>query len=298
MLQRRRMDLEQPVIDETLVRRLVTTQFPQWANLPIRSVAAGGWDNRSFRLGEHMLVRLPSAAEYAMQVDKEHRWLPTLAPLLPLPIPTPLAIGEPANGYPWKWSIYGWIDGDPAARGRISDLREFAISLGQFLNALQRIDPAAGPAPGPHNFYRGGPLATYDAEARQAIVALKSKIDVHAATAAWEAALATTWQRSPVWIHGDVSAGNLLVQWGRLGAVIDFGQLGIGDPACDLSIAWTLFEGESREAFRAALPLDAGTWARSRGWILWKALIVAAGLTKTNAVEFAQPWRIIDECLT
>jgi aminoglycoside phosphotransferase (APT) family kinase protein len=291
------MDVKQPVIDDTLVRRMVAAQFPQWADLPVRSAAVGGWDNRSFHLGEHMIVRLPSAADYSLQVEKEHRWLPKLARLLPLPIPTPLAIGEPVHGYPWRWSIYRWIEGDTAAPERIGDLSAFAASLAQFLIALQRIDPAGGPRPGLHNFWRGGSLTTYDAETLQAIALLKGKINAKAATEVWEAALKTTWNHPPVWIHGDVSAGNLLVKAGRLSGVIDFGMLGVGDPACDLSIAWTLFSGESREAFRAMLPLDAGTWARGRAWTLWKALIAAAGLIETNAVEAARPWRVIDEVL-
>ena len=162
---------------------------------------------------------------------------------------------------------------------------------------MQRIEAADGPPPGLHNFHRGGPLATYDDETRQAIAALKGRVDADAATEVWEAALAATWYGAPVWLHGDISVGNLLVKAGRLSAVIDFGQLGVGDPACDLSIAWTLLGGESREVFRAMLPLDMETWARGRGWALWKALIVAAGHTNTNAVEAAQPWRIIDEVL-
>ena len=289
--------MTEPVIDDTLARRLVTAQFPHWADLALRPVVGGGWDHRSFHLGEHMIVRLPNAAEYSVQVDKEHRWLPRLAPLLPLPVPTPLAMGEPASGYPWKWSIYRWIEGDTATLEHIGDLSEFATDLGQFLIALQRVDPADGPRPGPHNFYRGGSLLTYDAQTRQAIAVLKGRIDAAAATEVWEVALETTWEHSPVWIHGDVSAGNLLIQVGRLSAVIDFGMLGVGDPACDLSIAWTLFRGESREAFRATLSFDQGTWARGRAWTLWKALIVAAGLAKTNEIEAAQVWRVIDEVL-
>ena len=199
------------------------------------------------------------------------------------------------NGYPFNWSIYRWLDGDTATPERIDNLCDFATSLARFLIALQRIDPTGGPAPGSHNFYRGGSLAAYDTETRQAIVALRGKIDVRAVTHVWEAALATQWRRSPVWIHGDVSLGNLLLKQGRLSSVIDFGQLGIGDPACDLSLAWTLFSRSSRALFRAALALDAGTWARGRGWTLWKALIVAAGLTETNAIETANPWRTIDE---
>jgi aminoglycoside phosphotransferase (APT) family kinase protein len=286
-----------PVIDDALVRRLVTAQFPQWSGLPIGSVETAGWDNRTFHLGEHMIVRLPRAAAYAVQVEKEHRWLPQLAPLLPLRIPTPLAIGEPANGYPWKWSICRWIEGETAAPERIGDLNDFATGLAEFLIALQRIDPTDGPRPGVHNFYRGGSLTTYDAETRQAIAVLKGKLDTEAATEVWDMALKATWDHPPVWLHGDVSAGNLLIQEGRLSAVIDFGMMGVGDPACDLSIAWTLFGGESRATFRAMLPLDPGTWARGRAWTLWKALIVAAGLTDTNAIEAARPWRVIDEVL-
>jgi aminoglycoside phosphotransferase (APT) family kinase protein len=163
--------------------------------------------------------------------------------------------------------------------------------------ALQNIDSTGGPVAGPHSFYRGGALATYDGETRRALAALEGKIDIDAATEVWETGLASTWQSNPVWVHGDISTGNLLVHEGQLSAVIDFGQLTIGDPACDLAIAWTLFEGKSREAFRAMLPLDAGTWARGRAWTLWKFLIVAAGLTNWNAGDAAQPRRIIDAVL-
>jgi aminoglycoside phosphotransferase (APT) family kinase protein len=285
----------QPAIDDSLVRRLVVGQFPQWAQLSVRMVEPGGWDNRNFHLGEHMIVRLPSAAAYSLQVEKEHRWLPQLASLLPLPIPTPLAIGDPASGYPWRWSIYRWIEGEIASPERIGDPTQFAIDLAKFLVALHRIDSTDGPRPGPHNFFRGGSLMTYDAETRQAIAALTGQIDSGAATEVWEAGLTTNWGSTPVWIHGDVSAGNLLTHSGQLSAVIDFGMLGVGDPACDLSIAWTLFDGESREAFRAMLSLDSGTWARGRAWALWKALIVAAGLAETNTVEAAQPFHVIGQ---
>ncbi|MER8571829.1 aminoglycoside phosphotransferase family protein [Mesorhizobium sp. M1338] len=284
-------------IDTALVSRLVATQFPRWKDLAVRPVEFGGWDNRTFHLGDEMTVRLPSAAAYSLQVEKEHRWLPRLAPLLPLPIPVPLAMGVPAENYPWPWSIYRWIEGETAKRERIASLPQFATDLAGFLVALQRIDPTGGPAPGQHNFFRGGALTVYDNEARQAIAALDGKIDTDAARAVWEAALAATWHGAPVWFHGDVSWGNLLVRQGRLSAVIDFGTSGVGDPACDLAIAWTLFEGKSRESFRAGLPADEAMWARGRGWTLWKALITATGRIDVNPVEVEKSRHVIDEVL-
>lgn len=285
-------------INAALVRRLIATQFPQWADLPIKPVEFGGWDNRTFHLGEEMSVRLPSAQGYAAQVKKEQRWLPKLAPHLPLPIPVPLAMGVPAEGYPWYWSIYRWLDGEVATTGSIADLRQFAVALAQFLTALQGIDPTGGPPAGVHSFYRGGPLTVYDAETRQAIAALEGRIDADAATAMWEAALDATWHGLPVWVHGDVAVGNLLVKEGRLSAVIDFGCSAVGDPACDLVIAWTLLSGESREAFYAGVPVDSAAWARGRGWALWKALITLAEYLHTDPLKANEARRVIDEVIT
>ncbi|ESX05006.1 aminoglycoside phosphotransferase family protein [Mesorhizobium sp. M0179] len=285
-----------PTIHTDLVCRLIAAQFPQWRHLPVRPVAFGGWDNRTFHLGNDMTVRLPSAAPYALQVEKEHRWLPRLAPLLPLPIPVPLAMGEPGEDYPWQWSVYRWIDGETAKTAEIADRRQFAVDLAKFLIALRRIDPAGGPPAGQHNFFRGGSLSVYDNQTREALQALEGQIDTQAATAVWDAALAATWQGSPVWFHGDVAWGNLLVQNGRLSAIIDFGTSGIGDPSCDLAIAWTFFQGESREAFRAAIDVDEATWARGRGWTLWKALITVAG-HDANQAEAERSRRDIDDVL-
>jgi aminoglycoside phosphotransferase (APT) family kinase protein len=284
-------------IDAALVARLVGSQFPEWSSLPITAAEPNGWDNRTFRLGLDLLVRLPSAHSYAAQVRKEHRWLPLLAPQLPLPIPVPVAMGEPAEGYPWNWSVYRWLDGLPASTARIDDMPAFARTLAHFLVSLQRIDATGGPTPGPHNFFRGGPLETYDAETRNAIADVRKLIDAGLATDVWEAGLAATWQRQPVWVHGDVAAGNLLIRDGRLVAVSDFGTSGVGDPACDLTIAWTFLSGQSREAFRAALPLDAATWARGRGWALWKALITYAGNLERDAAIAASARDVIDDVL-
>lgn len=284
-------------IDATLVRRLVAVQFPRWAKLPIWPVEVGGIDNRTFHLGARMLVRLPSAARYALQVEKEHRWLPKLAPLLPLPIPVPLVKGAPTVDYPWRWSVYPWLEGETATTERIDDPVEFAAALASFLAALYRIDPAGGPPPGRHNFFRGGSLAVYDAETRRALAALDGKIDTCTALAVWEATLDAKWHGPPVWFHGDVARGNLLVEGGRLSAVIDFGISGVGDPACDLAIAWTLLGQESRAAFRAGLHLDDATWARGRGWTLWKVLITLAEHIDADLSETAEARRVISEVL-
>jgi aminoglycoside phosphotransferase (APT) family kinase protein len=289
--------MDPSAITTALVFRLVAAQFPEWAHLPITPVGLEGNDNTTFRLGEDMAVRLPSAERYVAQVDKEHRWLPILATQLPLPIPLPLAKGAPAYDYPWPWSIYRWLEGDPASIDRISDLGRFASELAEFLAALYRIDPSGGPAPGAHSFFRGGPLTTYDAETRAAIATLNNEIDTAAATEVWEAALAATWTGSPVWVHGDVSPSNLLVEHGRLSAVIDFGCLAVGDPACDVTIAWTFFSGESRETFRSGLPLDGATWARGRGWALWKALITLVHAQRRSTYEAERNRRVIGEVI-
>lgn len=270
------MALERLPIDAALAERLVAAQFPQWAHLSVRQVLPGGNDNRTFRLGDELLVRLPSHKAYAAGVEKEQRWLPALAAQLPLPIPAPVGLGAPTDDYPCPWSIYRWLPGDVVAVTPPDDLVRFAADLAGFLTALQAIDAEGGPEAGRHSFFRGGPLAVFDAQTREAITTLGDSIDAAVATAAWDAALASTWGRPAVWAHGDVAVNNLLVEAGRLSAVIDFGTSAVGDPACDLVIAWTLFKGESRQAFRAGLPLDAATWARGRGWALWKALITLA----------------------
>lgn len=241
-----------------------------------------------------MTVRLPSDAEYAPSVEKEQYWLPKLGDLLPLPIPKPLALGIPTEEYPWHWSVYQWLDGETASKGQINHLSQFATDLAQFLSAFQKIDATNGP----HNFYRGsGLLSMYDIEARQAIALLDDQIDTKVATKIWDVALSSTWKNAPVWFHGDVAVGNMLVQNGKLSAIIDFGSIGVGDPACDLAIAWTLFKEESRKIFRTHLSLDDATWERGRGWALWKALIVCAKLPGTNPLEIEKSWLVINEVL-
>lgn len=284
-------------IDAMLVTRLIAAQFPRWANLPVRAVAVGGWDNVTFHLGTSMSVRMPSAGPYARAVEKEHRWLPVLAPQLPLPIPRPVAKGVPGEGYPYPWSIYRWIDGEPATGDNIDDLTRFATTLAAFLVALQQVDPTGGPPPGEHNWFRGGPLLTYDGQTRHAIETLDGDIPGTTALEIWQTALRATWDGQPVWLHGDIAQGNLLVRDGALAAVIDFGTSGVGDPSCDMAIAWTLLSGPSREAFRTGLSVDPATWARGRGWALWKALITYADARHADQVKAANARYVIDQIL-
>jgi aminoglycoside phosphotransferase (APT) family kinase protein len=263
-------------ITADVAARLVAGQFPQWAGLPVVPVKLNGWDNTTFRLGEELSVRLPSADGYTEQVAKEHRWLPVLAAHLPLPVPVPVALGRPTREFPRPWSVYRWLAGEPAAPGQVTDLARFAASLAEFLVALQAVDTTGGPPGGAHNFFRGGPLITYDEQTRQLLGRTADEIDAGQAAQVWDAALSSTWDRPPVWVHGDVTGSNLLVAEGELCAVIDFGGLAVGDPACDLVMEWTFFTGDSAAVFHAALGLDDATWARGRGWALWKALLMVA----------------------
>ncbi|HEX4302998.1 MAG TPA: aminoglycoside phosphotransferase family protein [Rhizomicrobium sp.] len=260
-----RLHADEIEVDAVLVERLVAAQFPQWAHLPVAAIALSGTDHAIYRLGPSLSVRLPRRPEAVKQVEKEQRFLPALAPPLPLAIPTPLALGAPGEGYPWPWSVYRWLEGETPAQCT----EDLARDLGGFIAALRRIDARDGPRPGRHNFGRGMPLATRDGATREAIAALSDVFDAAALTAIWEAGLnAPAWEGAPVWIHGDLSAGNLLMVEGRLSAVIDFGGLAAGDPACDLIAAWSLFAGAERDAFRAVLMPDDASWARGRGWAL------------------------------
>ncbi|PZF80821.1 aminoglycoside phosphotransferase family protein [Jiangella anatolica] len=262
-------------IDAALVAGLIADQFPQWAGLPVRPVELQGVDNRTFRLGDELSVRLPSAAHYREQVAKEQRWLPLLAPRLPVPIPAPVAVGRPGRGYPWTWSVNRWLAGTTALSSGGFDDVGFARDVAGFLRAPQAADASGGPGPGTHNFQRGGPVSFYGDETARALDTLAGRLDVAAARKVWDAALAATFIGPPVWLHGDVAPGNLLVRDGRLSAVIDFGTCGVGDPACDLVLAWTFLSRDGRSAFRASLDglADEAMWARARGWALWKALI-------------------------
>ncbi|WP_405608127.1 aminoglycoside phosphotransferase family protein [Streptomyces sp. NBC_01508] len=284
-------------IDAALVKRLIAEQFPQWSALPVTPVEVDGWDNRTYRLGDGMTARLPTAAGYVPAVAKEDHWLPRLAPALPVAVPTVLGRGVPGEGYPFPWSVRGWLPGGTARRERIGDMPRFATAVGEFLLALQRCDTTGGPVAGEHSFHRGAPPAHYDQETHRCLTALKGRVDTDRAAAVWDAALAAEWHGAPVWFHGDIAWGNLLVAEGELTAVIDFGTSGVGDPACDLVIAWGMFSGDSRAAFRRTVAQDDGTWARARGWALWKSLLVLSENIDTDEELAAANRRVIDEVL-
>jgi aminoglycoside phosphotransferase (APT) family kinase protein len=280
------MHADEVAIDEALVRRLVAAQFPDWAGLPLEPVLPRGTDNALYRLGDDMVVRLPRRERTAETLAKERRWLPRLAPLLPVAVPVPVADGTPGEGFSFAWCVYSWLEGETAP---LAD----AVDLAEFIAALQRIDPSGGPPPGEHNFFRGAPLATRDAATRASIAALG--ID----GAVWESAIrAPEWDRAPVWIHGDLDARNLLVHDGCLSGVVDWGGLGVGDPACDVMVAWKALSPEGREKFRAELEVDNATWTRARGWAISTAVNALTYYTEeTNAALVREACRWLAEAL-
>lgn len=260
-------------LDTTTVARLVAGQFPQWADEPVRLVGKPGVDNSTFRLGDDKMVRLPRFGRWIGQVTREQRWLPVLAPRLPLPVPKPLAQGEPAAGFPYPWSVYEWLPGGPADLAELTDLRQAALDLAEFLLALQSIDVTDGPPPESSNGFRGCDLAderdspVVRSYMEHRIGRLDGLLDTAPIRELWDHALATpVWSRKPVWVHGDPAPANLLAENGRLSAVIDFGTLAVGDPAVDLIGAWTLLDADSRTVFRDKLNVDDDTWARGRCW--------------------------------
>jgi aminoglycoside phosphotransferase (APT) family kinase protein len=281
--------------DEALVRRLLAAQFPHWAELPIEALPAGGTDNAIYRLGDELSVRLPRRREWKVGAfDKEFEWLPKLAPHLPVAVPTPVARGAAGEGYPHEWAIYDWLDGDDATTAAL-DLRRAATDLAEILAALRSIDPTGGPPPGG----RGGPLRPRDDATRAGIAALGDMIDAAAVTTAWQAALvAPEWDGPPVWIHGDLDARNLLVRGGQITGVLDWGSVCVGDPACDVKLAWAVLDAETRPVFRELLEIDDATWARGRGWALSQALIALPYYLHTYPVIVEQAWRWLAEVLS
>ena len=269
--------------DVEVLRELLREQRPEWAELPIEPVASTGTDNALFRIGDDKVARLPLRSVSAWPIDTEWRWLPVLGPLLPVEIPLPLFVGEPADVFPSRWSVHSWVDGEDAITAAV-DLPLMADDLVAFLRALQAIDPTGGPPSRQAYCFRGVPLRDRDSWTRDAIGACAGLVDdVDALTACWDDALAApVWDRPPTWVHGDIAAGNLLVRDGRLRAVIDWGVMAVGDPACDLIVAWELLDAPSRARFRGQLEVDDDTWERGRGWALSTAVMSLSYYVTTN----------------
>jgi aminoglycoside phosphotransferase (APT) family kinase protein len=280
-------------IDADLVRQLVGAQFPQLAGLPVTPFRSTGTVNAIYRLGDQLYARLPRVARYARDLETESRWLPGLAPLLPLRIPEPVAQGQPGDGYPWRWAIYGWIDGQPYADQLVDDERQAARDLARFVTGLRLADTAGAPRAGRR------PLRELDSATRAAIESAGDEVDRDAVIAAWELALAApAWDGAgPTWIHADLLRPNLLVDGGRLRAVIDWGAAGAGDPATDLIAAWAVFGPAGRETYRAALGPGDGAWDRARGIALHQAVMLIPYYRETNPGMAALGRRTVGQVL-
>ena len=288
-----RMHDDEVDTDVDLVRGLLRDQFPQWADLPVEAVEARGTDNAIYRLGEDLAVRLPRIHWATGQPDKERAWLPRLAPLLPLRIPTPMAVGEPGRGYPWRWSVHDWIPGRRARAEHVADQQAFVDALAGFVNAMRAVELPGGPLS-----RRGGPLDEHDDAVRASIAAMGGELDAARVTAAWDESLAASpWRGAPVWVHGDLNLGNVVADdAGQPVGVIDYSLLGVGDPACDLLVAWRL-PLPFRRLLRAAVPADDDTWLRARGWALVMAVLALPYYRDTYPEFVVDAWASLDEIL-
>ena len=279
-------------IDEALVTNLLKQQFPELTDLHIAQVKHYGTDNAIFRLGDEYAIRLPRV-EYAVeQIDKEQIWLPRFVPHLPLTIPAPIKLGNSSEEFPHPWYVYNWIEGSDAYNEPPSDLNQVAQDLAGFIKALWKVDTNGAPAA-----RRGLPLNTQDKSVREAISNLTDMVDTEdTITGIWQECLkAPDWDKPPVWLHADLLPSNLLLQSGKLHAVIDFGLAGIGDPACDMIPAWSLFDSPSRAVFKDSLGIDEDTWNRGKGWALSIAVIIIPYYLHTNPVLVSVAKRMIEE---
>jgi aminoglycoside phosphotransferase (APT) family kinase protein len=268
-------------IDEYLVRLLLKSQCPQWANLPLKTIPSSGTDHALYRLGRRFVVRLPRLDGAAKNINKEYEWVPKLAEQLEIPISKPLFKGKPNEYYPSSWLVVQWLEGHNPIFEKENEHHQLAKDLAYFLNDLHRVKLSQGPSS-----RRGVPLCQLDEETKKALDALKKEMDIRDITALWnELSTIPSFDQNPVWIHGDFLPGNILVQHNRLNSVIDFSDVGLGDPACDLVIAWSLLKPHSRRIFREHLEnIDDNTWERGRGWALSIALIMLPYYKHSNPI--------------
>lgn len=282
-----------------LAKKLISTQFPEYADLTVTEVEQQGFDNRTYRIGDDMLIRMPTAESYALKVPIEQQLLPKLAKHLSVAIPAPIKIGKPSEDYPYLFSIYKWLDGRSANHVTLDEqsLENLAFELANFLKELQAITDVEGPSPGQHNWYRGDHVSVYDSGARQQIAELAEIIDSNSAIDLWERACATKLNKAPVWIHGDFAASNILIKDNKLSGVIDFGGIAMGDPASDLVIAWTYLKGKARDIFVSAMGLDDDTWLRAKAWALWKATFELCNIADKNSSEALLQKQIIERSI-
>jgi aminoglycoside phosphotransferase (APT) family kinase protein len=274
-------------VDAALVRALLSAQLPHLADRPLARVEPWGTDNAIWRLGDDLVVRLPRRPKCAAQVDLEARWLPFLAPHLPVAIPEPVAVGEPAGDYPCRWAVHRWIPGELASFDRFDDPARFARDLVAVVRALAAV-PTDGAPPAVN---RARPLAEYDAPTRWGIERAAHLIDADAAVAVWEEGLAAPPHDGPtVWVHGDLE-GNCLVAGGRLCGLVDWGLACAGDPAVDVQVAWSpLFDDASRAMFLDALEVDDATLARSRAAAVNQACMALPYYLDTYPLIVERSW--------
>lgn len=291
--------MKQIKIDEIIAQKLITEQFPEFKNFEITSVKTQGHDNRTYKVGHDFLIRLPTAQRYASSIEKEQIWLPQFAPYISTIIPKPIRLGKPTSYYPYPWSIYTYIKGESANNVSLQDLNLpiIAEQVAQFLKELAAINTKNGPLPGPNNFYRGGRLDFYYKQTQAALQKLSTYFDVTAYEQLWHQAVQNRWLCNPVWIHGDMSPGNIIIENKQLKAVIDFSGIAVGEPSCDLVMAWTFFDETSKQIFKENLNYENNIWENGRAWALWKSLITLADMQDLQSPAAQTQYKILQNIM-
>jgi len=286
-------------IDSSLVQNLIANQFPDLCSLPVMPIKKQGHDNRTFRLGDELTVRLPSHPLYADAVQKEAIALEALNGQLSVEIPKIFGLGKPSKEYQLPWSIRHWLAGETLEDTQVCDKSSLARSFGEVLVELQSVPADIFLSAGKHSFYRGCHPSVYSDEVIESLRRMGDPTKKKQCLEIWQRGMMSAWSNAPVWFHGDLAVGNVLMKGETISALIDFGTCGVGDPACDLTIAWTYFDAMTRQHFREAAKVDDNTWSRAKAWALWKALVSINGLSgpDTEGVQARALGEIInDDC--